>query len=60
MSAFDDRIYFEERERSARACAAVAATPAIRAIHEELAARYRGLALAAGYREKGQAVPDRG
>lgn len=49
MIRAEDKIYFEKRERQARAAAEGAASPHIRVIHEELASRYRGWALAAEF-----------
>lgn len=49
MPVLPDKIYYEERERSEMAMAIAATSRKARDLHEELAAWYRGLALAAEF-----------
>lgn len=58
MIRAEDKVYFEERERHARAVADRAASRRIRMIHEELASRYRGWALAAEFADTSIIVLD--
>lgn len=51
MSSEHDLIYYRKRERHARAMANRAASRSVGALHEELAARYHGLAIAAEFNE---------
>lgn len=55
MFASNDRTYYLDRESDERALADAATDPAVKAIHEELAARYHGLAVAAEFSD-GQPV----
>lgn len=59
MVRAEDRVYFEERERHARAIADRAVSRRIRMIHEELASRYRGWALAAEFADASNIVVDK-
>jgi hypothetical protein len=52
MSDFNDRTYYLDRERNERALADSAVDASVKAIHEELAERYRGLAIAAEFQEQ--------
>jgi hypothetical protein len=49
MSLQPDKIYYRQREQHERAMAEKAASHLVRSLHEELAARYRGLAIAADF-----------
>jgi hypothetical protein len=52
MFESNDQNYYRNRERNERALADSADDPSVRAIHEELAERYRGLAIAAEFQEQ--------
>ncbi len=54
MFASNDRDYYLEREKDELALARAAKDPAAKAAHEELAARYHGIAVAAEYDEQPQ------
>jgi hypothetical protein len=52
MTIEDDEIYYAERERTERCLAANATDEAAKAIHIEMAAKYRQLTIAARNRAK--------
>jgi hypothetical protein len=52
MFESNDQNYYLDRERNERALADSADDPSVKAIHEELAARYHGLAVAAEFQEQ--------
>lgn len=54
MFESNDQNYYRNRERNERALADYAVDPSVKAIHEELAERYRGLAIAAEFQEQEQ------
>lgn len=49
MFETNNRSYYREREQKERSLAATATDSTAKAIHEELAARYHGLAIAAEF-----------
>jgi hypothetical protein len=54
MFESNDQNYYRNRERNERALADAADDASVKAIHDELAERYRGLAIAAEFQESAE------